>query len=84
MTAPGGLEMHWTNLRPIGIGLLTLSLFGTIVSTGCMSNINGQNIPSAYYDGDDLNYAPPGPEFKLAREAAAMREAAAEKAAAER
>jgi hypothetical protein len=32
-------------------------------------------LPSSYYlqDGADCNYFPPGPEFKLSREAAAMK-----------
>ena len=34
---------------------------------------NGQTLPSPWYMADDIQYFPPGPEFKLAREAAAMK-----------
>ena len=33
----------------------------------------GQVLPSAYYQSDDVQYFAPGPEFKLTREAAAMK-----------
>ncbi|MCG8649988.1 MAG: hypothetical protein MI861_09145 [Pirellulales bacterium] len=52
----------------VGIALL---LSGALASTGCQSAINGQNVPSPYYLGDDMSYAPTGPEFKLPQEAAA-------------
>ena len=40
-------------------------------------DIAGQTLPSGYWLSDDLHYAAPGPEFKLAREAAALKEQAA-------
>lgn len=43
--------------------------------TGCQSHIAGQVLPSANYLQDDVQYFAPGPEFKLAREAAALKEA---------
>ena len=46
---------------------------GTIAMTGCQSSIGGQTLPSPYYLYDDIEYFAPGPEFKLAREAAAMK-----------
>ena len=36
----------------------------------------GVTLPSPYYLSDDIQYYAPGPEFKLAREAAAMQEQA--------
>jgi hypothetical protein len=42
--------------------------------TGCQVEMAGQTLPSAYYLSDDVQYYAPGPEFKLAREAAAMKE----------
>ena len=36
----------------------------------------GQTLPSPWYLTDDVQYYAPGPEFKLAREAAAMKEQA--------
>ena len=35
----------------------------------------GQTLPSAAYMSDDVQYFAPGPEFKLAREAAALKAA---------
>jgi len=37
-------------------------------------DVAGQTLPSAYYLTDDVQYYAPGPEFKLAREAAALKE----------
>lgn len=44
--------------------------------TGCQVEYAGQTLPSPYYLTDDIQYYAPGPEFKLAREAAAMKEQA--------
>lgn len=41
--------------------------------TGCSMDIAGQTLPSPYYLTDDVQYYAPGPEFKLANEAAAMK-----------
>jgi hypothetical protein len=41
--------------------------------TGCQSDLAGQTLPSPYYLTDDVQYYAPGPEFKLANEAAAMK-----------
>lgn len=55
---------------------LALLLVGPAVSmlTGCQVEYAGQTLPSPYYLTDDIQYYAPGPEFKLAREAAAMQE----------
>jgi len=55
----------------LGCGLLLLACLS---STGCQMDIAGQTLPSPYYMSDDVQYYAPGPEFKLAREAAAMKE----------
>jgi hypothetical protein len=52
-----------------GLGLASL-----ITTTGCQVDVGGQTLPSPWYMKDDVQYYAPGPEFKLAREAAAMRE----------
>jgi hypothetical protein len=44
--------------------------------TGCQVEMAGQTLPSPYYHSDDVQYYTPGPEFKLAREAAAIQEQA--------
>jgi len=49
-----------------------------LTSTGCQVSLNGQTLPSPYYLQDDVQYFPAGPEFKLPREAAALRAARAE------
>jgi len=43
---------------------------------GCQVEMAGQTLPSPYYLSDDVQYYAPGPEFKLAREAAAIQEQA--------
>ena len=49
----------------------------SLAATGCQMDIAGQTLPSPYYLSDDVQYYAPGPEFKLAREAAALKEQAA-------
>ncbi len=43
---------------------------------GCQVEMAGQTLPSPWYLTDDVQYYTPGSEFKLAREAAAMKEQA--------
>ena len=43
---------------------------------GCQVEMGGVTLPSPYYLTDDVQYYAPGPEFKLAREAAFMQEQA--------
>lgn len=50
----------------------------TAASTGCQVSVNGQTLPSPYYLEDDVQYFPGKGEFKLAEEAAQLREARAE------
>lgn len=59
--------------------VLTLAAgFCLVGATGCQVSLNGQTLPSPYYLQDDVQYFPAGPEFKLPREAAALRAARAE------
>jgi hypothetical protein len=53
------------------------------VTTGCQVDIGGQTLPSPWYQTDDIQYFPPGPEFKLSREAAAQKAYQADAAAAQ-
>ena len=46
--------------------------------TGCQVDVGGQTLPSPYYMKDDIQYFPPGSQFKLSREAAAMKEYSAQ------
>ncbi|MEN6405806.1 MAG: hypothetical protein ABFC77_04965 [Thermoguttaceae bacterium] len=61
------------NQRLLQTLLLGLGLLASVGLTGCQIETGGQTLPSPYYMKDDVQYYPPGPEFKLAREAAAMK-----------
>ncbi|HEY2883079.1 MAG TPA: hypothetical protein VGJ15_11610 [Pirellulales bacterium] len=54
--------------------LLAAASCGCLSLTGCTGTYSGQNLPSGYYLNQQLQYFPPGPEFKLSREAAAQKE----------
>ena len=54
------------------MGLVALGLAG-LPLTGCQVDVGGQTLPSPYYLQDDIQYFPSGPEFKLAKEAAALK-----------
>lgn len=58
--------------------LLVVAAIGVAAATGCQVDVGGQTLPSPYYMTDDVQYFPKGPEFPLAREAAALKEAAAQ------
>ncbi len=64
----------------LGRGLVGLSLLAALALTGCQVDVGGQTLPSPYYMSDDVQYFAPGPEFKLAREAAAQKAYAQEQA----
>ena len=66
---------NWWPAALCGIGLATV-----LAATGCQVSVGGQTLPSPYYIGDDVQYFAPGPEFKLSREAAAMKAYRAEQA----
>ena len=53
--------------------LLCASVALVLSSTGCQTYELGQVLPSPGFLRDDIQYFPPGPEFKLSREAAAMK-----------
>jgi len=61
--------------RPLRLVLAGLGLFVALGVTGCQVDVGGQLLPSPYYIEDDVQYFPPGPEMKLAREAAALKTA---------
>ena len=64
--------------RPLRWMLLGLGLCSILGFTGCQVGVGWQTLPSPYYMNDDVQYYSPGPEFKLEREAAALRQARAE------
>ena len=51
-----------------------LMMLASLAATGCQADYGGQTLPSPWYLDDDVQYYAPGPEFKLAREAAALEE----------
>lgn len=61
------VSTSWAKAIVCGVGLAALS------ATGCQAHIGGQTLPSGHYLTDDVQYFAPGPEFKLPREAAAMK-----------
>ena len=55
--------------------LCAAMLLAVISTTGCQVSVGGQTLPSAYFLQDDIQYFPKGSEFKLSREAAALKAA---------
>ena len=53
--------------------LLFFVVVGGAFLVGCQVDVSGQTLPSAYYLQDDIQYFPAGPEFKLSKEAAALK-----------
>ena len=51
-------------------GLLLVGLCLILSATGCQVDVGGQTLPSPYYQSAQIQYYAPGPEFKLAKEAA--------------
>lgn len=57
----------------VRLALCACGIAAAVSSTGCQSSVGGQTLPSPWYLTDDVQYYAPGPEFKLSREAAAMK-----------
>ena len=70
--------MHTPKLKQkLGWKLAAAALWPAMtLFTGCQAEYAGQTLPSPYYLTDDVQYYAPGSEFKLAHEAAAMKEQA--------
>ena len=64
--------------RTLSFIVCAAAIVGSVASTGCQVSVGGQTLPSAYFLKDDIQYFPKGPEFKLSREAAALKEARAQ------
>jgi hypothetical protein len=63
------------NVKSPGAWLLLLGCLATCcASTGCQTTVGGQTLPSGHYLEDDLQFFPPGPEFKLSRQVEALEE----------
>ena len=59
--------------RSLRSTLFALGLLPAVAAVGCQVDVGGQTLPSPYYLSDDIQYYAPGPEFKLANEAAAQK-----------
>ncbi|MCH2179693.1 MAG: hypothetical protein MK106_12905 [Mariniblastus sp.] len=64
--------------RSLGFLLCGAMLLSCVAMTGCQVSVGGQTLPSGYFIHDDIQYFPKGPEFKLSREAAALKAARSE------
>lgn len=67
---PNGRMTGWGLLRQ-GVAV-TLVVAGVGSLVGCQVDVGGQTLPSPHYLKDDVQYFPPGPEFMLSKEAAAI------------
>ena len=65
--------INWVN----GI-LCAAMLLSAAAFSGCQVSLAGQTLPSSRYFSDDIQYFRKGPEFKLSREAAALKAAQAD------
>ena len=77
------LDKDWmmkkrTNKQFYGL-FLGICLVAVSFGSGCQSHMAGQNLPSPWYTNDDVQYFAPSSEMKLAREAAIMKEYAAQR-----
>jgi hypothetical protein len=70
------LPAQWKQLGILLAGMLAVGLI--TATCGCQVEMGGQTLPSPYYMQDDVQYFAPGPEFRLAREAAALKAARGE------
>lgn len=66
-------SMVWVKRVILGWAMLSIA-----TATGCQVSVGGQTLPSPWYHKDDVQYFAPGPEFKLSREASALKEFSAE------
>ena len=62
-----------TNNRWLRLAVYGFSLAAALCTTGCQMSIGGQTLPSPWYLTDDVQYYAPSNEFKLPKEAAAMK-----------
>ena len=62
-----------TNPGWLLLALCTFGLAAVFGATGCQMSIGGQTLPSSHYLEDDVQYYAPSTEFKLSREASAMK-----------
>ena len=67
-----------TKRRTTLASLAAVGLATVVLGTGCTVDMAGQTLPSPWYLTDDVQYFPPGTEFLLPNEAAAMDEQTAE------
>ncbi len=59
--------------RSVKAAMGVAAIAATVGLTGCTGEYAGQNLPSGYYLSQQVQYYPPGPQFKLSQEAAAQK-----------
>ena len=67
-------------IKSLQLTICGICLAVVCFSSGCQITVGGQLMPSPNYLTDDLQYFPPGPEFKLQNEANALEAYRAEQA----
>ena len=67
-------------IKSLQLTICGICLSVACFATGCQITVGGQLLPSPNYLTDDLQYLPPGPEFKLQNEANALEAYRAEQA----
>jgi len=70
MTTTDNRSSRARRFKRFACGLCLTAVLG---ATGCQIEVGGQVLPSPNYLSDDIQYFAPGPEFPLAREAAAQK-----------
>ena len=77
LSSPGNSGNITATSAPVVLRRVMLLVAAAAVTfqTGCQVDVGGQTLPSAYYLQDDIQYFPAGPEFKLSKEAAALKAA---------
>ena len=71
MTSSDNIRCNQATFLGSAVLLFSLAL------TGCQVDIAGQTLPSGFYQDDDVQFFSPDAEFKLSREAAALKEQSA-------
>lgn len=62
-------KASWIHAALCGCGLFA----ALSTTTGCQVSVGGQMLPSPWYHTDDVQYHAPSSEFKLSKEAAALK-----------
>ena len=59
---------NWPKLALLACGMFSVAV------TGCQTDVGGQNLPSAFYLRDDVEFHPAGPEILIPNQVKALKE----------